>query len=132
MFDVRKVRPRHHFHYFLMLLFALSILATAQDKDDDKNKDKDQDKNKAVASGAHLVKVEGKVRCDKPDPAYSIEVPDRPGHALRLAKRKCTWIEPMVVLGAKSKNGVAVEFPEQMEGILPMVLKWTPTTTASS
>jgi hypothetical protein len=65
-----------------------------------------------------LIKVEGKIRCDKPDPAYMIEVPDRPGHALMLAKRKCTWTEPMVIMGAKSKDGEAVEFPEKMEGRL--------------
>ena len=35
-----------------------------------------------------------------------------------LAKRKCSWTEPMEVLGAKSKDGIAVEFPEQMEGLL--------------
>src|SRR5271157_3020784 len=115
MFDVRKLRPGPHLPYLLLFLFALSVLATAQDED----KSKEKESKKAEASGGgKFVKVEGKVRCDKPDPAYSIEVPDRPGHALLLAKRKCTWTEPMVVMGAKSKDGVAVEFPEKMEGTL--------------
>jgi len=115
MFDVRKFRPGPHLPYLLLFLFALSVLATAQDED----KSKEKESKKAEASGGgKFVKVEGKVRCDKPDPAYSIEVPDRPGHALLLAKRKCTWTEPMVVMGAKSKDGVAVEFPEKMEGTL--------------
>jgi len=114
MLDVRKTRtlPR----YFLLLV-ALSVLMTAQNKDD-KDKDKDEKDSKKASGGANLIKVEGKVRCDKPDPAYSIDVPDRPGHALLLAKRKCSWTEPMEVMGAKSKSGVAVEFPEKMEGML--------------
>ena len=115
MFDVRKFRPSPHLSYLLLFLFALSVLATAQDED--KSKEKESKKVEA-SGGGNFVKVEGKVRCDKPDPAYSIEVPDRPGHALLLAKRMCTWTEPMVVMGAKSKDGVAVEFPEKMEGTL--------------
>ncbi len=115
MFDARKFRPSPHLSYLLLFLFALSVLATAQDED--KSKEKESKKVEA-SGGGNFVKVEGKVRCDKPDPAYSIEVPDRPGHALLLAKRKCTWTEPMVVMGAKSKDGVAVEFPEKMEGAL--------------
>ena len=115
MFDLRKFRPNPQFHY-LFLLLAFSIFVAAQDKDKDDQEEKE--KKKTAASSAHMVKVEGKVRCDKPDPAYSIDVSDRPGHALLLAKRKCTWTEPMLVMGAKSKDGVAIEFPEQMEGIL--------------
>ena len=116
MFDVRKLRPGPHLPYLLLFLFALSVLATAQDED--KSKEKESKKKVEASGGGNFVKVEGKVRCDKPDPAYSIEVPDRPGHALLLAKRKCTWTDPMVVMGAKSKDGVAVEFPEKMEGTL--------------
>lgn len=119
MFDVRQFKFRPQFHYLFLWLLALSILVTAQDKDKEKDKGKEKQSKKADASGSgNFVKVGGKVRCDKPDPAYSIEVPDRPGHALMLAKRKCTWTEPMVILGAKSKDGVAIEFPEKMEGTL--------------
>ena len=113
MFDVRKFRPRPHLHCLVLFLFAISILATAQDKDKDKGKE-----SKKADAGGNFVKVEGKVRCDKPDPVYAIEVPDRPGHSLMISKRKCTWTEPLVVLGAKAKDGVAVSFTEIMEGTL--------------
>ena len=115
MFDVRKFRPRRSLPRLILFLFALSILGMAQDKDSDKDKGKEKESKKTEASG-NFVKVGGKVRCDKPDPAYAIEVPDRPGHALQLAKRKCTWTEPMVILGAKTKDGEAVTFAEKMEG----------------
>jgi len=119
MFDVRKFRPRTHLHCLVLFLFALSILATAQNKDKDEDKGKEKESKKADATGGgNFVKVEGKVRCAKPDPAYSIEVPDRPGHALMISKRKCTWTEPLEVLGVKAKDGVAVSFTEKMEGSL--------------
>jgi hypothetical protein len=119
MLDVRKFRSRPQFHYLSLLLLALSVSLTAQDKDKDKDKSKEKEPKKADASvGGNFVKVEGKVRCDKPDPAYSIEVPDRPGHVLMISKRKCNWTEPMVVMGAKTKDAVAVSFTEKMEGTL--------------
>jgi hypothetical protein len=102
---------------FLSLLLAISVRTAAQDKDDKDSKEKES--KRAVTSGAaNLVKVEGKVRCEKPAPEYSIEVPDRPGHALTIAERKCTWTEPLLILGAKTKDGVAVSFTERMEGTL--------------
>src|ERR1035438_3955723 len=116
MLHVRKFRPRTNRCCLVPFLFAFSILITAQSKD---KGDNNRDSKKAAASGAaSLIKVQGKIRCDQPDPAYSIEVPDRPGHALMLAKRRCTWTEPMAIMGARSKDGVAVEFPEKMEGRL--------------
>jgi hypothetical protein len=116
MFDVRNFRRRPQIYLFFLLLslIAFSGLSAAQDKD--RNKD---DKEKESKKGnPNFVKVEGKVRCDKPDPAYSIEVPDRPGHALMIARRKCTWTEPMLILGAKTKDGIAVGFSERKEGTL--------------
>ena len=114
MFDVRKFRPRPQIFYFFSLLIALSILTAAQDKD----KDRDEKEKESKKGNPNFVNVEGKVRCDKPDPAYSIEVPDRPGHALTILKRKCTWTEPMVFMGAKTKDGVTVSFEEKSEGML--------------
>jgi hypothetical protein len=111
MLDVRKFRPRLQIYLFLLLV-AFSALTIAQDKDKD---DKEKESKKG---NTNFVNVEGKVRCDKPDPAYSIEVPDRPGHALMIARRTCTWTEPMLILGAKTKNGVAVSFAEKSEGML--------------
>jgi hypothetical protein len=117
MLDVRKFRLRPRFHYLFSLLLILCISVTAQDKDKEKDKGKEKESTKGNASGS-FVKVEGKVRCDKPDPEHAIEVPDRPGHALMISKRKCTWTEPLVVMGAKTKDGVAVSFTEKMEGTL--------------
>lgn len=116
MLDVRKFRPCPQLHLLFLFFFALSIFAVAQDKDD-KDKDKGKERESKKAAG-NYIKLGGKVRCEKPDPTYAIEVPDRPGHELILARRKCTWTEPMELLGAKSTDGVAVEFSEQMEGRL--------------
>lgn len=111
MSDVSKIRPRIYFPYLVLFVFAISVFAIGQDKDE---KEKEESKN----TNPNFVKIEGKVRCDKPAPAYSIEVPDRPGHALTIDKRKCTWTEPMTVMGAKTKDGVAVSFSEKSEGML--------------
>src|SRR5208283_3068362 len=121
MLDVRKTRSFPH--YIFLLLIAFSVLATAQNEalaqnKNDKNKGEDKDSKKSAVGGGNLIKVEGKVRCDKPDPDHSIEVPDRPGHALIITRRQCTWTEPMVIMGAKTKDGVAVSFTEKMEGTL--------------
>ncbi len=115
MLHASKIAPRINPCCALFVLFALSVFVAAQDQDKDRNRD---DKEKASSGNSKLIKVEGKIRCAKPAPDYSIEVPDRPGHALILDKRHCQWTEPMVVMGAKSKEGIAVEFPEQMEGRL--------------
>jgi len=34
-------------------------------------------------------KISGTMQCNKPEPAYSIEVGDRPGHAMLLVKESC-------------------------------------------
>ena len=110
MLDVRKFRPHPQIIYLFSLVVALSIFSTAQ------NKDKDEKEKEAKKGNPNYVKVAGKVRCEKADPAHAIDVPDRPGHALMLDKRKCTWTEPMEIMGAKTKEGVAVIFTEKMEG----------------
>jgi|SRR5271165_6492204 len=123
MLDVRNIRSRPPLPVLFLLLFALcfalSILTAAQNNDKKDDNDSKQKESKAIATGAaNLVPVEGQVRCEKPDPEYSIEVPDRPGHALTIAKRKCKWMEPLVIMGAKTKDGLAVSFTERMEGTL--------------
>jgi|HubBroStandDraft_1064217.scaffolds.fasta_scaffold04313_2 hypothetical protein len=118
MLNVRKIRLL--LNYFLLLV-ALSVLMTAQNTAQNNKDEKDRDRNeesKKDGGAANLIKVEGKVRCDKPDPEYSIDVPDRPGHALIIAKRKCNWTEPMLIMGAKTKDGVAVGYSEKSEGML--------------
>ncbi len=115
MFDVRNFRPRSQIYLLLLLsLIAFSGLTAAQDRD----RDKDDKEKESKKGNPNFVKVEGKVRCDKPDPAYSIDVPDRPGHALMISRRKCTWTEPMLILGAKTQDGVSVSFAEKSEGML--------------
>jgi len=64
------------------------------------------------------IKTEGVVRCDKPEKTYSFEVGDRPGHSLIISQRKCTWTRPLELIGSHSKDGIATQFVEQMEGIL--------------
>jgi hypothetical protein len=44
----------------------------------------------ASAVGAQT-KFTGTVQCAKPDPSYSIEAGDHPGHTLSLEKDSCTW-----------------------------------------
>jgi hypothetical protein len=114
MFDFRQVRPYPRLPLLVLFLLVISIVAVAQDKD---AKDRDKDKGKDKAAG-NYVKLDGKVRCEKPETTHAIEVPDRPGHALMLARRICHWIEPMELLGGKSKDGVLVQFSEKMEGTL--------------
>jgi hypothetical protein len=128
MLDVRNFCACLYFPVlFLSLLFATSFLAATQDaqdkdKDDTGGKEKQSESKSKLGvvgrAASSLIKVEGKVRCEKPAPEYSIDVPDRPGHALTIAERKCTWTEPLVILGAKTKDGVAVSFIERMEGTL--------------
>jgi len=120
MFDVWKFRPLNHFQCLILTLAALSIFGSAQSNTGtDKDKDKKEETQKAAAGASgKFTKVGGKVRCDKPEPTYSIDVPDRPGHALVLTKRHCTWTEPMEVMGAKTKDGVSVSFTEKMEATL--------------
>jgi hypothetical protein len=53
-------------------------------------------------------KTTGTVSCAKPDPAYSIDVGDRPGHSLSLIKSVCTWTTPMEISGLQTKEGYDV------------------------
>jgi len=114
MFDVRKSGPFFLLQFLLLVLVAFSIALSAQEKGD-KDKEKEKESKKAPAN---YVKLEGKVRCEKPETAHALEVPDRPGHALMLERRKCTWTEPFEIKDAKTREGVMVGFTERMEGTL--------------
>ncbi|PYU45909.1 MAG: hypothetical protein DMG53_13305 [Acidobacteria bacterium] len=48
-------------------------------------------------------KISGTMQCNKPEPAYSIEVGDRPGHAMLLVKESCAWTGPDIG-GEKTKD----------------------------
>lgn len=95
---------------FVLFLISFSIPLVAQERE------KEPGKGKAGGSDNRMVKVDGTLHCDKPNPDYAIEVSDRPGHALTISQRRCTWTKPLVVAGAKTKEGVTVDFAERMEG----------------
>jgi hypothetical protein len=89
-----------------MISFSIP-LAARQDKGKDE---------KGETFTGNLVKVEGAIHCQKADPGYAIGVPDRSGHALTISQRRCTWTKPLVVAGARTKKGLAVDLAESMEG----------------
>jgi hypothetical protein len=63
----------------------------------------------AVASLAFMVasavgaqtKLTGTVTCAKPDPSYTVEVGDMPGHVYGLDKSSCTWGADTLINGMK-------------------------------
>jgi hypothetical protein len=59
----------------------------------------------AVSSVLAQVKVSGGGVCAKPDPSYSIQATDRPGHIFSLGQYQCTWTKPFEIAGTKSKAG---------------------------
>jgi hypothetical protein len=101
----------------LLLVTVFSFSLTAQESAKEKEKEKENAAGKKNG-GVELVKVKGSLRCEKPEKAYAIDVPDRPGHSLYLTHRKCTWTEPMEILGTKTKEGEWDSFIERMEGTL--------------
>jgi hypothetical protein len=110
-----KTLRRAPLHFLLVMLIGFSISLTAQES----TREKEREKEKAAGkkdSGVELVKTSGTVRCEKPEKAYTIDVPDRPGHSLILTQRKCTWTKPMEIQGGKTKNGEWDSFSERMEG----------------
>lgn len=50
-------------------------------------------------------KLTGKVHCAKGDPAYSIEVGDKPGHIITARKSACTWADATPIAGLTVKSG---------------------------
>ena len=57
-------------------------------------------------------KITGILSCGKPDPAYSIEVGDRPGHSLAISKFACTWTTPMEYGEVQAKDGYDVAYSD--------------------
>jgi len=55
-------------------------------------------------------KISGTVKCSKPDEQHGLEVGDRPGHSLTIAKGKCTWTKSLEIAGTKSKDDVGTSF----------------------
>jgi hypothetical protein len=64
---------------------------------------------------AAQTKQSGTIKCPPPDPNYSIEVGDRPGHLMTLGKAtKCEWTKPLESEGLKSKTGEDTEAGDVM------------------
>ncbi len=60
----------------------------------------------AATAGAQT-KISGIMQCNKPEPSYSIEVGDRPGHIMLLGKQTCAWTGPDMG-GEKTKDHIVV------------------------
>ncbi len=59
-------------------------------------------------------KISGTIQCAKPDPQNTIDVGDRPGHVLMIAKSTCTWTKAMEIGGASTKEGYSVSSVDVM------------------
>src|SRR5579884_4189938 len=99
---------------FILLILIAAVSLAAQTNDPDKEK---KEKPGTGDLTGNIVNVEATVHCNKAEPKYSIEVPDRPGHSLMINQRKCTWTKPLKILDAETKDGVFVGFTETMEGV---------------
>jgi hypothetical protein len=97
---------------FILLFLFISVSLYAQSKVPEKK----EDKTPGDLSG-NIVNVEATVHCNKAEPKYTLEVPDRPGHSLMINQRKCTWTKPLKILDAQTKDGVFVGFTETMEEV---------------
>lgn len=53
-------------------------------------------------------KFSGTVQCAKPDPAYTIDAGDRPGHTFTLEKDTCKWTTPTEINGLKFVEDIGV------------------------
>jgi hypothetical protein len=62
--------------------------------------------------------LSGAADCAKPQPSYSIEVGDRPGHVLSLQKASCTWSTPVEIAGARTTTGVDVSTVDAFGSLL--------------
>lgn len=64
-----------------------------------------------AAPAAAQTKFSASSHCDKPDPAYSLDVGDRAGHTLTAAKAACTWTG-LEIAGVAVKSGTDVSTGE--------------------
>lgn len=61
-----------------------------------------------AANTSGQTKITGSLTCNKPEPVYSIEVGDRPGHTMVLEKVPCSYTKPMEINGDKAKDGASI------------------------
>jgi hypothetical protein len=50
-------------------------------------------------------KISGTNHCAKPDPQTTVQIGDRPNHALSLGQAKCSWMKPWEIGGIAGKQG---------------------------
>jgi hypothetical protein len=67
-----------------------------------------------ASSAVAQTKFSGIIECSKPDPTYTIQVPDQEGYSLVIGQNKCTWTKPFKIEGLESKNNVQTESDEVM------------------
>src|SRR5882724_10011728 len=65
-----------------------------------------------VAGANAQNKISGTIKCNKSEPAYKLEVGDRPEHAMMLEKNTCTATQPWEIGGDKYKEGYSVVVSE--------------------
>jgi hypothetical protein len=61
-------------------------------------------------SAVAQTKLVAALDCDKADPQYTIQAPDREGFFYRINQNKCTWTKGSVLAGIESKDVVNVGF----------------------
>jgi hypothetical protein len=59
-------------------------------------------------SATAQTKISGTLKCEKPDPVYSIDVGDRPGHVMMLQKQTCSYTQPAAINTVKEKDASGV------------------------
>jgi len=65
-----------------------------------------------AAAASAQTKITGTLQCGKADPAYTIQVGDRPDHAFTISKFTCTWTKPTEIGGIIHKSEEATIFGE--------------------
>jgi len=61
-------------------------------------------------SAAAQTKLVAVIDCDKSEPQYTIQVPDREGFSYQIYQNKCTWTKGSALEGIESKDVVNVCF----------------------
>jgi len=63
-------------------------------------------------SAVAQTKLVAVIDCDKADPQYTIQVPDREGFAYQIYQNKCTWTKGSALEGIESKDAVNIGFSD--------------------
>jgi hypothetical protein len=63
-------------------------------------------------SAVAQTKLVAVIDCDKADPQYTIQVPDREGFSYQINQNKCRWTKGSALEGIESKDAVNVGFTD--------------------